>query len=404
VTINAEEAVSRARALRSDLEIITAAPRGVFGVCAADLSALPKLAQLRPSVNESDYAFRQALANHLGEALRLEPADWRASAHALYGLSVSQGDGYADTARIRLAAKAEGIALRSFKRNAKRKYAGSSPLALTHDATASKLLRLEDGEGAPPPRLPAPVDGWSIEDVQRALPGLSTADCREIVPELLRPELGRVLAEAYHAFVLAHEARAFIASTPALTLRRNIHDSNDLMYVLSRRDEVLGIRQDPRWPGYKEWIRQEVKNNNKMKDGINHIRVIVRSDPAPLEEGADELKRFHRPDSLFTITSEMTREHHRLLNDFPFGFALSTRHEYVLISIPPVPAGSDFRLDARAGLPPIREYLARCEASATKQLDGPMQAIVTADEEIVGQLRDAFEVLRDDRRHVDCLK
>jgi hypothetical protein len=393
-------------ALIGDLERLATAPYGVWGARPEELPALGKLGVVSSMVGDdpSDHQWQTAFAEVLAAALRLEPATWREGAVQLFGLGEASESTESRPARERLAAEAEGKDLRTFRSRAKIR-GEKSYLDFVFRSAADKLLRLEHGAKPPPPTLPHLEEDATLEDVRHALRRLHLVEPAGIVPNLLAPELIKVVRKSYHTFLVAHESHMFLSWTPALALRMNIHDPEDTMYVLSRRDESIGIRQDPGWDEYRAWMGRQVEEQGKDKgrtDGINHVRLLVRSDPAPLEEGADELWDCHGENSLYTLTSEALRVNHEVLHDFPFGFILSAHHDYALLTVPPQPEYPEFRLQP-GGLQEIRAFVGRFPHDGD-HLAGNMRSLVTADPEVVRRLRAAFVAARDDHRHTQRLK
>ncbi len=122
--------------------------------------------------------------------------------------------------------------------------------------------------------------------------------------------------------------------------------------------------------------------------GINHVRLVVRDDPAPMDSGADELVALHGDGSLFTIALGDLRRMPQidLLLKLKYGFALSTKHAYAVVTVPHAPPDPEVSLTPLGIAQYVRSHADRGVAS-----DGHLHAIVSADPEFVRQLRGEFE-------------
>ncbi len=101
------------------------------------------------------------------------------------------------------------------------------------------------------PTLPVLRPGCELEDVESALSeAIRRRAWRGSVPDGLQIELKHVLLDAYDTLRLIHHASCFVSLTPALQLRMNLHDPEDTLYVLARRDDKLNVTRDSDWKEY----------------------------------------------------------------------------------------------------------------------------------------------------------
>jgi hypothetical protein len=344
------------------------------------------------------------LADVIESALQLSPSTWRSTAIQVFDLDHSK-EPRATSSRWQDAAVGLGLKTdRSFRgQQLVAKWGGKNPLENTLYTTAEKLVRFEDGQR---PALPELGSGSALDDIEVALvQAIRQRAWHEHVPPLLHQELTHVLLDAYDTLRLIQQETCFVSRTPALRLRMRIHDPEDEVYVLSRRDAELNVTKDDDWYEYVTWmndkvtaLREEARESragagdlpgtgDPARIGINHKRLVVREVHDPPESAADELLDLHGLESLYTVTEGVLSHSHRyqLLPKLRYGFALSTRHGYALITVPHAPSDPNVRLTPGG----IALFVERCANRGLR--NGRMQAIVTADPRFVTELRQEFE-------------
>ena len=342
------------------------------------------------------------LADLIESALQLSPSAWRSTAMQVFDLDHSK-EPRAQSSRWQDAAVGLGLKTdRSFRgQQLVAKWGGKNPLENTLYTTAEKLVRFEDGQR---PALPELGSGSALDDIEVALvQAIRQRAWHGYMPPLLHQELTHVLLDAYDTLRLIQQERCFVSRTPALHLRMLIHDPEDEVYVLSRRDAELNVTKDDDWHEYITWMNDQVTalrarrpradaedlpgTGDPATIGINHKRLVVREVRDQPESCAAELLDLHGLGSLYTVTEGVLSHSHRyqLLPKLRYGFALSTSHGYALITVPHAPSDPNDRLTPGG----VALFVEHC---ADRVLcNGRMQTIVTADPRFVSELRQEFE-------------
>ncbi len=225
-----------------------------------------------------------------------------------------------------------------------------------------------------------------------SFPPLKLKTLSQFMANGLDVELRKVVSNAYDSMNYINETRTFLSASEVLrVLTRPNYDPDDTVYVVSRNDRKTGFWTQRRQTQYVSFLA-----GNAARHGgcINQTRVWVydeaEPDPPVLEDDIlCQLRRFHAPGRLlnFPVSLLYAYEH---IAQLIFGFTLSRKYRYAIISIP----GADV-IDANR----LRtEYLGELLQlyKDYDAADGPMKAIITADEGYVDTLITEFEnLLRD---------
>lgn len=223
-------------------------------------------------------------------------------------------------------------------------------------------------------------------------PPISSSIIRYFKENGLDFELKNVVAAAFDSVRDLNETMRFISWHNVLDVLTQVrYDSNDSVYVLSRNDRTEGFWTQPRKKAYLDYLKN---NANKYNGYINQTRIMVYPDSSvdklmDVKDISNDLKKLHNTDTFFRFPSRCLLPYERL-NELRFGFTLSTKHKYAIIPMP-APEAMDTQ---RPKLDDIGETLKLYEKYNAK--DGPMRAIITADEKYVEELIDEFERLLKD--------
>jgi hypothetical protein len=202
-------------------------------------------------------------------------------------------------------------------------------------------------------------------------------------------ELKNVVTSAFDSVKDLNETMRFISWHSVLDILTQLrYDSSDRVYVLSRNDRAEGFWTQPRKKAYIDYLKS---NANKNKGYINQTRIMVYPDRfanelMDLEDIFYDLEKLHNTNTFFRFPSRSLLPYERL-NELLFGFTLSTKHKYAII---PMPAPEAMETQ-RPKLDNIGDTLKLYEKYNVT--DGPMKAIITADENYVEELTAEFERL-----------
>jgi hypothetical protein len=204
-------------------------------------------------------------------------------------------------------------------------------------------------------------------------------------------ELKKVVDNAYQSMRHINDTMSFASWNVVLNVLTSLtYDPADTIYVLSRNDHPSGFWTQKRRNLYLRYLRA---NAERHEGYINQRRVLVWDDSVEDvmadtdKELFDALVDLHETRSLINFPASRLFKYERLA-ELSFGFTLSEKHQYAIISVP-APEGVDaarFTGD-RIGdlLDAYRDY---------DQRDGPMKAIITADEpyvcELLKEIKDLF--------------
>jgi hypothetical protein len=375
-----------AKAVFSELVVLEQCWGGARSAAASEQAALGGLLH---TAREHDRRPGLTLAELINSALLLERNEWCEAAIVLLDVDESEKQSSMTNRHGRLAESDayDFKSTRTLRRRAKKR-GDKTVIELALQFAAEMLVRY--GEGVRPTVAEvSPIDHEAdFAFIESAMANVIAGLSQLNFPLELDGELRTVLRETHGNLRWIQDGRCFLAATPALELRKALHDKHDTMYILSRRDETCGIAQDPGWPRYKEWMKARVTEiRGEPPDdtlGINHKRLIVRSNPAPLDVRGDDLYDLHGFNALYTITAKDLEEY-ALLHELTFGFALSLQRRFLLISGPDASPFRYFRGDRLD----IHE-LARAWCGLTPS-GGPMSSLVVTDPDYVNPICNAFE-------------
>jgi hypothetical protein len=232
-----------------------------------------------------------------------------------------------------------------------------------------------------------------------SLPPIESSTLDSFLSNGLEQELRRVVSGAYDAIIQVTKGETFFTSSDVLdVLTRVNYDPSDLVLVISRNDRPTGFWNQGRKKQYIKFL----KENGQLWSGrINQVRVWVfdetlEDDLMPRTSIFNELAPMHSPKTLFSVSAGLL-QNYSILSGLIFGVTVSTKHKYAIISVP-----STVQVDsASIETDEISELLWRNRDYS--DLDGPMKAIITANEEFVSNLIDEFESLLQDEAAV-CLR
>jgi hypothetical protein len=214
----------------------------------------------------------------------------------------------------------------------------------------------------------------------------------------LDEEVRRVLIHGYDSFQWLQARQTFVSWSSALELRMQ-QDDDEWVYVLSRRDEDPGFRNQPSWGDYLRWLNNRVRPLEKpsiapIRDcqglvvtegrerGIRQVRVIIEDDEKAACDAAAEIRALHRSGTLFFFPRRgLARYEH--LRDLRYGGLISETHGYAMISIPPP------KDPLTLGGTELNDFLSRDYDVA----EGDMRAVVTANPQKVDALVRDFRAM-----------
>lgn len=210
----------------------------------------------------------------------------------------------------------------------------------------------------------------------------------------LEYEIRKVVSRAYAAMETINDTKTFMSSSEVLkVLIQMQYDQDDDVIIVSRNDQ-RGFWNQQRKSEYLSYLR----NSCADRKYINQRRILVypgTDDEPGVAEGREvlapeeaaliaELKTLHRPNTFFKFPSTFLFQYEDI-NALKFGFTLSRKYGFAVI---PVPAPED----ADPGdLNPasIAGLLSRYENY--DPLEGPMKAVITADERFIATLMAQYE-------------
>jgi hypothetical protein len=203
----------------------------------------------------------------------------------------------------------------------------------------------------------------------------------------LEGELKRVVSSAYDAMKNINDTKTFLSANPVLTVLMRPYEPSDTFYVVSRNDRPTGFWTQNRRDQYVAYLRANAKANSGT---INQHRAWVYDslegeEQEPGDSIYRDLRELQKPGTLKSFPVNLVNNFERI-SELIFGFTLSTKHRYAIIPVP----GLDFyqgELKAEQIGEMLRPHIKYTET------DGPMRAIITADEEYVGLLIDEFDSL-----------
>jgi len=208
----------------------------------------------------------------------------------------------------------------------------------------------------------------------------------------LDAELRKVVSNAYDAMSYINETKTFLSASEVIqVLTRPNYDPQDVVYVVSRNDRSTGFWTQKR---RKQYIGFLTGNARQHGGNINQTRVLVydqeRSSDELMPEGDiyHDLEKLHAPKTLFNFPVSLLFPYERI-SELIFGFTLSTKHRYVILPVPG--ADIDVKRLRPADFGDLLQLYRDYDAA-----DGPMKAIITADEGYVGSLTAEFENLLKD--------
>jgi hypothetical protein len=213
----------------------------------------------------------------------------------------------------------------------------------------------------------------------------------------LDSELKNVLDYAYNLMSSIGKTKTFLSNHEVLQVLTSIrYDPDDKVYVVSRDDQQNGFWIQKRRRIYISYLEK----NAGQTGHINQTRVKVWDDAQDekyLEDNEEEtllditmdLKKLHNLKTFFSYPKSALFKYDTI-SKLLFGFTLSTKHKYAIISVPPIDDLNPRDLTSESFGPTIARY------SNYDAADGPMKAIITCDLEYIKKLTCEIEdLLRD---------
>lgn len=225
-----------------------------------------------------------------------------------------------------------------------------------------------------------------------AFPPIKADTLRYFMANGLENELRKVISNAYDAISYINDTKTFLSSSEVLrVLTRPNYDPDDTVYVVSRNDRPTNFWTQKRRNQYITFLASHAARHGGH---INQTRIWVYDDteqgePLPKDDIFHDLIRLHAPKTFYNFPVSLL-QNYDLLSQIIFGFTLSKKHKYAIIPVPGADAIDANRLRTEylgELLHAYRDYDAA---------DGPMKAIITADEAYVAALVAEFENLLKD--------
>lgn len=207
----------------------------------------------------------------------------------------------------------------------------------------------------------------------------------------LETELRRTISNAYDAIGYINVTKTFLSSTEVMqVLTLPNYDPEDIVYVVSRNDRKTHFWTQKRRYQYLSFL----KGNAKRHAGhINQKRIMVFDEELantvmPSEDIHNFIEELQDKKTFYSFPSSLVYPYEKV-SELVFGFTLSTKHKYVII---PIPDAEINMIDLRPDH--IGELLKRFQNYSAA--DGPMKAIICADEKYVEALIAEFENMIND--------
>ena len=236
-----------------------------------------------------------------------------------------------------------------------------------------------------------------------SFPSVKSRTLQFFMDNELDQELRKVLFNAYDSVRHINDTGTFLSMNEVIeVLMQMRYDPSDSVYVLSRNERSAGFWTQKGGSSYIAYLEAHASKNGGF---INQTRVLIydemlipggssSEDEAMLEEEQFmRLFRIHRKDTLLSMPVTALRRYERLAA-YLFGFTVSKKHRFAIISVPAT-KGLDMH---KLGSLPIGEVLDLYRDYDSG--DGPMKAIITADEKYVGHLIGDMEKLFGDPQTV----
>ena len=235
-----------------------------------------------------------------------------------------------------------------------------------------------------------------------SFPPITTDNLQFFRTNGLEFELRKVISNAYDAMRYINDTKTFLSWNQVLNVLISLnYDHEDNVYVLSRNDNAAGFWTQSRRNTYIRHL--EKRSNEKPSKGyINQTRVMVYDDnkhpttatATPEELMADhdiyhDLNRLHKTNSFYSYPSTLLFRYEKL-SELLFGFTLSTKHGYAIISVPEADGIDPHKLHTKYIGEVLRQHKGYDAA------DGPMKAIITADKDYVDSLRLEMDAILED--------
>jgi len=203
----------------------------------------------------------------------------------------------------------------------------------------------------------------------------------------LEGELKKVVSAAYGALKNINDTKTFISANDVLTVLMRRYDASDEFYIISRSDRDTGFWSQDKKSQYIAYLDANAREHGGF---INQQRAWVYDarNADELEPGDSifrDLDRLQRPGTLKSFPVSQIN-HYEVISELIFGFTLSTKFGYAIIPVPSFGFNlGDLKAEQIGEM--LRPHI------SYKTTDGPLRAVITADEEYIGRLTQEFEAL-----------
>jgi Adenylate and Guanylate cyclase catalytic domain len=226
-----------------------------------------------------------------------------------------------------------------------------------------------------------------------AFPPLKSRTLNQFVASGMDIELCKVVSNAYDAMRYINETKTFISTSEVMEVLTMLHyDPNDSVYVISRNDRPTNFWTQKRRNTYLEFLKGKAK---RYGGNINQTRIIIydlnlSTNHGLMPEDAIffQFQELHKPKSFANFPINLLSKFNQM-SQLIFGFTLSKKYKFAIIPVP----SAEF-IDATKLKPENLGELLQLYRNYDVE-DGPMKAIITADEHFIDKLIIEFENLLD---------
>ena len=224
-----------------------------------------------------------------------------------------------------------------------------------------------------------------------SFPPITTSTLNYFIENGLDLELRKVVSNAYDTMLYINDTMTFLSWNVVLKVLLQLrYDPEDKVYVLSRDDHTAGFWTQPIKDTYIGYLDEHKRESGGY---INQTRVMVYDkakypdtklilEKKEFKQKGDiyfDLVRLHNTQSYYSFPNTLLFKYEKL-NELLFGFTLSKKHKFAII---PVPALKE--IDAHElHIGNIGDLIQKNKDYKAK--DGPMKAIITADENYINSL------------------
>lgn len=206
-------------------------------------------------------------------------------------------------------------------------------------------------------------------------------------------ELDKVISNAYESMRFMNHTMSFLSWSSVLNVLTSLrYDPEDTVYVLSRNDHAAGFWTQSRRGRYVHYLSSNAEDHEGY---INQTRIMVYDDSRaeaelmPDKDIFHDLEKLHNTKTFFRFPAGQLFRFPRVA-ELRFGFTVSKRHKFAII---PIPSPEEIEAQ-KLGSEHIGELLKLyVDFDVT---DGPMKAVITADDAYVSELISGIEAILSD--------